>query len=95
MIPRSNPKYREVYFDALRASGYSDLEIKGDSRKRKEVDKRAAIACVMRDNFCNYYQIGEMINRKYPVICKSYLPLRMYVSVEIDRIKNNMENNKK
>lgn len=94
MIPRSNPKYREVYFEALKASGYSDSEIKGDSRKRKEVDKRAAIVCVMRDNFCNYYQIAEMINRNYLVVGKSYLPLRIYVSSEVDRIKDNMNNNK-
>jgi len=94
MIPRSNPKYREIYKDVLRASLYSEADLKGISRKRSDVDKRAAISCVMRDLGCNCRQISEMLNRQYPVVSKSYLPLRMYVENEIYRIKENMNNNK-
>ena len=91
MKPRSNPRYKEIYEEVLKASGYSEEDLKGSSRKRSETDKRAAISCIMSDLKCNSKQIADMLNRKYAVVIKSYLPAREYVKDEIERIKNKLK----
>ncbi len=88
MRHKNDLPYKKIFLKVLIASGYSKNELIGPSRKRAETDKRAAISCVMRDSGCTYRQIAEMLHRKHPVVCKSYLPLRVYVQKEIDRIKN-------
>ena len=38
----------DTYRKIVEKSGYSDAELKGKSRKRDAVDRRVAVACVMR-----------------------------------------------
>lgn len=86
----SNINYKEIYLEILKASGYSDIELKGSSRKREIGDKRSAVACIMRDNGCYLKDIAKVLNRVYSTVYISYLNNREYVKEEIERIKNNM-----
>lgn len=80
----------DTYRKIVEKSGYSDAELKGKSRKRDAVDRRVAVACVMHDMGCSQRDIARCMCRSLCAPKLSWLPLRMYVSDEIERIKEAM-----
>lgn len=79
------------YNRLLEASGYSDTELKGLSRKREIGDKRAVISCIMKDNGYTLHEIGKVLERSHGTIWTSYLNAREYVKDEIELIKNKLK----
>ena len=80
----------DIYRRVVECAGYSDEELKGKSRKRDVVDRRVAVACVMHDMGCGQRAIARCMCRSLCAPKLSWLPLRMYVSKEIERIKEAM-----
>lgn len=77
----------EIYREIVKCAGYSGIELEGRSRKREVVDRRVAVACVMFDMGCTQRDIARCMCRSSTSVRLSWLPLRMYVSDEIERIK--------
>lgn len=77
----------EIYKEIVKCAGYSGIELEGRSRKREVVDRRVAVACVMFDMGCTQRDIARCMCRSLCAPKLSWLPLRMYVLDEIERIK--------